>query len=116
MSPERLAIDKAAAPFTSGLSAAPRPGDHRAMMVVFEVLVAPGSDPNTLITAETKKDTGAQVMTVDEAKQVGFAGLPRAPEGIEVRLIAVRKVDAAWIHRQLESNEAVASFRMHDVD
>jgi hypothetical protein len=116
MSPETLAIDKAAATITSRLSAAPPPGDHRVMMVVFEVFVAPGSDPNTLITEETKKDTAAQVMTVDEARKVGFAGLPAPPAGVEVRLIAVRKVDAARVHRQLETNEGVASFRMHDVD
>lgn len=85
-------------------------------MVVFEVFVAPESDPSTLITAETKEDTGAQVMTIDEARKVGFAGLPPPPDGVEVRLIAVRRVDANRVQRQLESNEAVASFRVHNVD
>ncbi len=86
------------------------------MMVVFEVHVAPGSDPNTLLTAEAQRDTHAQVMTHDDAKKVGFGGLPEPPAGREVRFIAVGKRDAAWIHRALESNEAVATFRMFDVD
>jgi hypothetical protein len=54
-------------------------------------------------------------MTVDEARKVGFAGLQESP-GKEVRLIAVAKRDATWIHRALENNEAVGAFRMHDVD
>jgi hypothetical protein len=85
------------------------------MMVVFEVFVAPGSDPATLLTAETLRDTKAQVMTLDEARKVGFQGLPDPGEH-EVRLIAVAKRDASWIHRALETCEAAARFRMYDVD
>lgn len=85
------------------------------MMVVFEVLLAPGADPDRLLTADVKKETQAQVMTLDEARKVGFAGLPESP-GHEVRLIAVARRDAPWIHRQLETNEAVGSFRVHEVD
>jgi hypothetical protein len=55
-------------------------------------------------------------MTVEEASKVGFAGVPAAPADHEVRLIAVAKRDAAWVHRALETNEAVATFRMFDVD
>ena len=33
----------------------------------------------------------------------------------EIRLIAVSRRDAPWVHRSLEQNEAVASFRVHDV-
>jgi hypothetical protein len=87
-----------------------------AMMVVFEVHVAPGSDPDGILSAETKQETAAQVMTYDEARKVGFNGLPAAPADHEVRLIAVAKRDAAWIQRALETNEAVGQFRMFDVD
>ena len=46
------------------------------MMVVFEVYVAPGADPASILSAETARETKAQVMTMDEAKKVGFSGLP----------------------------------------
>lgn len=85
-------------------------------MVVFEVHVAPGSDPSRLLSEETKRETQAQVMTYDEASKVGFNGLPAAPSDHEVRLIAVAKRDAAWVQRALETNEAVGQFRMFDVD
>lgn len=84
-------------------------------MVVFEVIVAPGSDPSAILSEQIKKETQAQVMTPAEARAVGFNGIPERP-GHEVRLIAVRKVDASWIHRALETNEAVARFQMFDVD
>jgi hypothetical protein len=83
------------------------------MLVVFEVHVAPGSDPGTLLTEEAMRETKAQVMTPDEARKVGFAGLP-AFQG-EVRLIAVARPDAKWIQRALESNEGVAGFKIHEV-
>jgi len=97
------------------LCAAPKAREHERMMVVFEVFLATGSDPARLLTEETKRETKAQVMTMDEARKVGFQGIPDTP-GHEVRLIAVAKRDAPWIHRALEGNEVVASFRVHEVD
>lgn len=85
------------------------------MLVVFEVFVAPGADPAHIISAETKRETQAQVMTMDEARKVGFGGLPDPGDKV-VRLIAVAKRDAPWIHRALETNEAVGGFRVHEVD
>jgi hypothetical protein len=86
------------------------------MLAVFEVYLAPGSDASDILSAETIRSTQAQVMTLDEAKKVGFAGLPAPPPGKDVRLIAVAKRDAPWIHRALETSEAVGGFRMHEVD
>jgi hypothetical protein len=86
------------------------------MMVVFEVFLAPGADADVLLSAETKKETGAVVMTIAEAEAVGFAGMPADPEGRDRRLIAVRKADAPWIHRALETSEMVGGFRMFEVD
>jgi hypothetical protein len=85
------------------------------MMVVFEVVLAPGADPGMLLSEEMKRETGVQVMTVEEARNAGFAGLPD-PGNKEVRLLAVRKRDAPWIHQKLETNEVVASFRVHEVE
>ncbi|MFY0539964.1 hypothetical protein [Nannocystis pusilla] len=86
------------------------------MMVVFMVSLKPGSDPGTLLTAEMKSDTGALVMTLDDAPGVGFSGLPPGPEGVEVRVIAVRGSDADWVQRRLESHEAVSAFQKHDFE
>jgi hypothetical protein len=52
-------------------------------------------------------------MTVDEARQVGFGGLPDL--GPNVRLIAVAQRDERWIQRALEMNPAVGGFRTHAV-
>jgi hypothetical protein len=86
------------------------------MLMVFEVFLAPGADGSELLSAETIRSTQAQIMTLAEAKKVGFGGLPDPPPGKEVRLIAVAKRDANWIHRALETSEVVAGFRMHEVD
>jgi hypothetical protein len=88
----------------------------RRMMVVFEVHVVPGSDPTRIVTSETLRETQAQVMTIAEARKVGFGGLPDPPADHEVRLIAVAKRDASFIQRALEANEACGQFRMFDVD
>ena len=84
-------------------------------MVVFEVYLAPDADPGRILGPETLRETKAQIMTLDEARKVGFAGIPD-PQGKEVRLIAVAKRDASWIHRALETSDAVALFRAHEVD
>jgi hypothetical protein len=86
------------------------------MMVVYEVHLAPGTDPAGILTAETVRETQAQLMTLDEARKVGFGGLPDAPADHEVRYVAVAKRDASWIRQRLESSEAVAAFRAFDVD
>lgn len=94
---------------------APPAGDHDAMMIVFEVHIAPGSEAVPLLTPETLRETQAQLMTLDEARQVGFGGLPPPPPGVEVRLIAVAQRDARWIQSRLDSNEAVAGYKVHEV-
>ncbi|MEJ7727814.1 MAG: hypothetical protein WKG00_01220 [Polyangiaceae bacterium] len=85
------------------------------MLVVFEVHFAPGADPDALLSAETLRETQAQIMTADDAAKVGFTGMTPPPEGTEVRLIAVASKDQRWIQRALELSDAVASFRLHDV-
>lgn len=100
---------------TTLVGAAPS-GDHGPMMTVFEVYLAPGTAGADLLTAEVMSETGAQVMTLQEAELVGFQGLKTLDGAGDVRLIAVRARDAAWIHRCLETSGAVASFRAHQVD
>jgi len=83
-------------------------------LTVFEVHLAPGETGDDLLSAEVKKETHAQVMTVPEARKVGFGGLPDM--GPNVRLIAVAKRDANWIQKVLEASHAVGGFKVHHVD
>lgn len=86
------------------------------MLVLFEVLVAPGHDPDALLSEETLADTEAQVMTLAEAAAVGFQGAQPDPKGREIRLIAVTPGDARYVQRRLEANDAVLSFKPHEVE
>lgn len=86
-----------------------------AMLHVFEVYVASGFDPDEVLTKETVEETGAQVMTLGEARAVGFAGIADPPPGRTVRLVAVNHRDAQFIHRKLEASPAVTSYKVHEV-
>jgi hypothetical protein len=93
-----------------------RSGDNARMLIVIEALVSPGYDPDKIITEETRRDTQAQVMTIPEAEKIGFTGLRPDPQGRETRLVVIAPRDSQRIQRQLEANEAVSSFRVHEVD
>lgn len=84
------------------------------MLNVFVVHFVEGANTEELLSAEAKSETHAQVMTVAEAKAMGFGGLPNL--GPNVRLIAVNRRDAAWISKILEGSNDVAAFNVHDVD
>lgn len=84
------------------------------MLTVLEVHIVPDSSTDDLLSDEVKRDTHAQVMTVEDAKKVGFAGLPDM--GPDVRLIAVNKRDAGWINKVLEASPIVAAFNVHHID
>jgi hypothetical protein len=84
------------------------------MLVVFEVHMVPGSSSDDLLSDEVKRETNAQVMTVAEAKQVGFGGLPDL--GPNVRLIAVNQRDHKWILKVMEASHVVQRFNVHHID
>lgn len=86
------------------------------MLIVYEVLIAAGHDADALLSQEALDDTQAQVMTIDEAKAVGFSGAAPDPKGREIRLIAVSPRDAQYVQRRLEANDGVLSFRAHEVE
>lgn len=94
----------------SGVVAVDDPG-----MVVFEVFVAPGGDPSQMLSEETRRETQAQVVTHAEAERLGLRGLPD-PEGKDVWVVLVNQRYVNWIHRSLEMSDAVAKFRVHEVD
>jgi hypothetical protein len=86
------------------------------MLTLFEVLVAAAHDADSLLSAEVLQETGAQVMTLDQAAALGFSGMQPDSQGREVRLIAVSPRDAQFVQRRLEANDAVLSFRKHEVE
>lgn len=85
------------------------------MLHVFEVYVAPGHDPDAILSKETLEETRAQVMTQAEATAVGFSGITDPTPGRVLRFIAVNHRDSQWIHRKLESNHGVTSYKVHEV-
>jgi hypothetical protein len=86
------------------------------VLVVFEVIVAAGHDPDALLSDEVLRETQAQVMTLEQAAAVGFSGARPDPKGRALRLIAVAPRDAQFVQRRLEANDAVSSFRPHEVE
>lgn len=85
------------------------------MMHIFECHLAAGSDPSTLLSEETLRETQAQVMTPEEARAVGFGQVAGAAGGGEVRLVAVAARDTQWIHRVMERSPIVTSYKVHEV-
>jgi hypothetical protein len=85
------------------------------MHVMFEVFLQPGATGDALLSDETLADTQAQIMTPEEAAAVGLQGLPDDPEGRERRFIVVQQSDARRIHQQLELNDQVGAFRLHEI-
>jgi len=85
------------------------------MHVMFEVYLAPGATGEGMFTQETLDDTMAQMMTPEQAKAVGFDGLPEPPEGVNSVFIVVAKRDERRILNVLERSPDAAKFRMHEV-
>ena len=86
------------------------------MLVIYEVIVAAGRDADALLSDEVLRDTQAQVMTLEQARALGFSGAQPDAKGREVRLIAAAPRDARFIQSRLEASDAVQSFRAHQVD
>lgn len=85
------------------------------MLIVFEIHVQPGFDPETLLSDETREETQARVLTREEAERFGLRGLPEPHPGGEVRYVPVEARHRRWIERALEASVAVTGFDVHDV-
>lgn len=83
-------------------------------MVLFEVYAILGPNGGVL-PDDLKKETGAVEMSVAEAEQLGFGGLPDEVKAASPRLIAVQETEASYIRHRLENDPAVHQFRVHDV-
>ncbi len=97
------------------LAAAADAGDDVRMLVLFEIHLARGADPSQLLSAEVTRDAKAKILTREEARTIGFAGLPEPPEGRDVRYISAVGRDAKWIQHVLENSSLVASMRTYEV-
>jgi hypothetical protein len=86
------------------------------MLIVFQVLVEKGHDPDALLSAEVLAETKAEVLTLEQAARKGFSGVKADPGGREVRLITVPQHDAQFVQRRLEMSHAVVAFEKHEVD
>lgn len=104
---------RAQIPCRRGLQPDAAAGDPLAMLIVFEVHLTPGADGSDLLSEEIREETMAQVMTLDEARAVGFGGT--FPDGDNVRLVAVTPKDARWIEKALERAPTVVRYGRHEV-
>jgi hypothetical protein len=86
------------------------------MLALFEVHLAPGADISQLLSVEALRETEAQIMTVAEAKAVGFGNLETLEASMDVYLLAVSAKDSAFIGTRLESSPIVSRFQVHHVD
>ena len=85
------------------------------MLIVYEVVAAQGENPEGLLSEEVLNETQAQIMTIGEARAVGFTAAVPHPQGLEIRLVAVAPRDAQFVLRRLEASAAVQSFRAHEI-
>jgi hypothetical protein len=87
---------------------------YDASMVVIEVHMAPGVKVFEL-SKELLEETQAQVMKPEEARAVGFDGLPPTPTDRAVFYVAVAQRDHRWILNALEADPNVSKYQMHEV-
>lgn len=66
-----------------------------------------------LLSPEVRRETGAEVMTVAEAKKKGFGGLPDF--GPNVRLVFVESREAKFVQARLEGSHIVSGFKVHEI-
>ncbi len=86
------------------------------MLVLFEVHIARTADPSQLLSPEVARDAKARILTLEEARKVGFAGLPEPDTDKQVRYIAAVGRDAQFIRHVLETSAIVDKLRAHEVE
>lgn len=83
--------------------------------MLIEIHLARGVDPSQLLSEELTRDGKVKVMTFDEARAAGYAGLPEPPPGKTVRYLAAHGRDAKFLHHVLENNVGVEWMRSYEV-
>lgn len=86
------------------------------MLIVFELYVRPGFDPDAFLSTEARNETQARVFTREEAQRHGLEGLPEpSTEHGEVRYVPVNAQHRRWIERAIDMDPNVNAFNVHDV-
>lgn len=83
------------------------------MLIVFELHVRPGFDPDVFLSKEAQSETEARVLTRAEAENVGLSGMPER-EG-DVRYVLVNARHRRWIERAIDADPQVSGFDVHDI-
>jgi hypothetical protein len=85
------------------------------MLTVFEVYIQKTADAERLLSDETRLETNAKVMTLEQAERAGFSGFQPQRDKGQLRIVVVESDDARWIVRALEYNESVLGYQIHEV-
>lgn len=84
--------------------------------MLFEIHLARLVDPSTLLSEDLTRDGKVKLMTWDEVRAAGFAGVPAPPPEKTVRYAAAFGRDAKFLHHVLENNPGVEALRTYAVE
>jgi hypothetical protein len=84
-----------------------------AMMIVVELRVRPGFEKDDFMSEEAQKETGARILTREEAENIGLGGLPEV-DG-DVRYVFVNGRERQWVERAIDAYPEVTGYNVYDV-
>lgn len=84
--------------------------------MLFEIHLARAVDPSRLLSEDITRDGKVKLMTRDQARAAGFAGLPEPPAEMTVLYVAASGRDAKFLHHVFENNPDVMAMRTHEVE
>lgn len=84
--------------------------------MLFEIHLARAVDPSTLLSEDIRQGGKVTLMTRDEARAAGYAGLPEPPADKAVYYVAAHGRDAKFLHHVLENNPSIDALRLYEVD
>lgn len=84
--------------------------------MLFEIHLARAVDPSLLLPEDITRDGKVKLMTWDEARAAGFAGLPEPRTEMTVRYVAAHGRDAKFLHHVFENSPDVVGIRTHEVE
>jgi hypothetical protein len=84
------------------------------MLTIFQVIVARGQDADALLSEEVRRETGAEVLTLEAARARGLTAAAPDPGGHDIRIVAVPRREMRFVQKRLEGSDAVLSFTTHE--
>lgn len=84
--------------------------------MLIEIHLARGVDPSRLLSEDITREGKVKLMTFDETRAAGFAGLPEPPAEKTVRYVAVHGRDAKFVHHVFENNPDVVAMRTYEIE